>query len=1314
MKIRVLLPLLIGSIMLNSTVQAQCMQVEVSLQQRVQSSSAIVEGEVLQSQATWDNSHEQIFTVHRVRVTKVFKGTVTSQFIEVATDGGIVGNTLQVVDPALKLEEGQRGVFLLDTKNDVSPQFGGSQVYLPVAAEQGFINYGSADEAIEPFHTYPDRTLDLYPVLTQLVGQPYQTVAPLTNNSGTNRASNRRSVAPVITAFGPSPITAGTFSELTINGNNFGTNTGSAKVEFANADNGGLGFVPANPLDIQSWSNTEIKVHVPTGAGTGKIRVTNNLGEAGQSSSNLTVTYDLVTLFVAGDIFRPRLANINGAGGYTFQMNVNFDNNPAVVSAVQRAFSTWRCGTGVNFELATAPTTKACNTNDGTNTLTWDTACALPGGVLGRSTSFYSACGNPLVFYLVDTDIRFSKNAAGLSWNFGPGNPAPFEIDFESVVLHETGHSHQLGHVIAMGKVMHYVLQTGTTARVLDVVSDVGGGLDVMSVSTTSSVCGPGAMVAVSPSACSGVPTASFGANPRSGCAPLQVSFIDQSLGGPTSWEWDFNNDGIVDDTTQNPIYVYTQVGTYSVKLKVSNSNGSDSLTQTNYIVVSMGPTAEAGANITTCAGKTFTLGGNPTASGGTGPYTYDWSPDGPLSSSTVPNPTGSTQTSTTFRVIVIDANGCSATDTIRVTITPGPTVDAGPVADVCDGSSKMVGGNPSATGGAGGYTYDWSPGIYFDDSTLANPMVMPTIPFVATLTVTDQAGCMGSDTVSIRILQNPRAEAGPNVVRCLGSGGVTIGGNPSATGGAGGYSYVWQPFVGLNNYNIANPVGSPSTSQIYTLLVTDALGCSDMDSMTFTVVPNPTANAGAMDTVCAGQAIQIGGSPTAMGGTAPYTYSWNPASGLNNPALANPMAMPVATTQYSVTVTDANGCTGTGSVIIQVLPSPAADAGPDISICGGTGPVTLEGNPTASGGTPGYSYLWTPAPGTGAQTSSYEVNPGTTTIYTVEVTDANGCVETDNATVFVSAGVVAVISGQDTICPGECTQLQGLPQSGTPPFSYSWSNGNTVNPITVCPLTTTTYTLTITDGAGCSHDTSITVVVLSAPSVSVSGLDTTYCENDAATTVTVSPTGGTLSGPGISGTDFDPGMAGVGTHTIYYELTGGNGCTGRDSIIVTVNASPPKPTVTRSHDTVFTAGGYAAYKWVFNGVGIANATDTFFHVTVVGNYAVEVTNADGCTTKSDDLFVDPTGIDLLKDIATVEVYPNPASNTVWVHIESDKPLEPTIRVVSVTGSVVWDQAEPLSREHLVAIPVDRLAAGLYMVEVRAEGRSRWQRLVVE
>ena len=87
-------------------------------------------------------------------------------------------------------------------------------------------------------------------------------------------------------------------------------------------------------------------------------------------------------------------------------------------------------------------------------------------------------------------------------------------------------------------------------------------------------------------------PTAAFSATPTSGAAPLGVQFTDASSGGPTAWQWDFQNDGTVDSTQQNPSFVYANPGTYSVKLTVSNASGDDSVTKSSYITVTTaGPT---------------------------------------------------------------------------------------------------------------------------------------------------------------------------------------------------------------------------------------------------------------------------------------------------------------------------------------------------------------------------------------------------------------------------------------------------------------------------------------------------------------------------------------------------------------------------------------------------------------------------------------------------------------------------------------------------------------------------------------------------
>jgi hypothetical protein len=104
-------------------------------------------------------------------------------------------------------------------------------------------------------------------------------------------------------------------------------------------------------------------------------------------------------------------------------------------------------------------------------------------------------------------------------------------------------------------------------------------------------------------------------------------------------------------------------------------------------------------------------------------------------------------------------------------------------------------------------------------------------------------------------------------------------------------------------------------------LTVDDGKGGTNTDEVTVTVNAAPTANAGADQAIYLNQPVQIGGSPTASGGAAPYTYAWSPTTGLDDPALANPSASPSATTTYTVTVTDANDCTASDEVTVEVIP---------------------------------------------------------------------------------------------------------------------------------------------------------------------------------------------------------------------------------------------------------------------------------------------------------------------------------------------------------------------------------------------------------
>ena len=179
-------------------------------------------------------------------------------------------------------------------------------------------------------------------------------------------------------------------------------------------------------------------------------------------------------------------------------------------------------------------------------------------------------------------------------------------------------------------------------------------------------------------------PTADFEVDTLTICNGTPVTFTDLSSAVDpatlTLWQWDFNNDGMVDRTDSSASvsfeYTYPAPGTYTISLTVTDSNGcSDSETKTDYVTVYPLPNASAGPNVTIDEGESIIIGGSPTGSGGTGPYTYSWTPATDLSDPSSPNPIASPDDTTTYTVIVTDSNGCSDSDSMTVTITsPAPS----------------------------------------------------------------------------------------------------------------------------------------------------------------------------------------------------------------------------------------------------------------------------------------------------------------------------------------------------------------------------------------------------------------------------------------------------------------------------------------------------------------------------------------------------------------------------------------------------------------------------------------------------------------
>ncbi|MFM7078612.1 MAG: PKD domain-containing protein, partial [Bacteroidota bacterium] len=561
--------------------------------QRILNADLVVEGRVINQSSFWNSSNDFIYTSNIIEVYKVFKGNTTTNQIEVITEGGIVGNTMIIVEPSLQFKIGQVGVFLgkPSTTAGSTINFLSSSRFEGVAANQSFVNYDlTSFSATDPFNSYQDIATEIYQHISSVTGAPYLEMIPfnLFPSQNLGPGINAQMVFPVISSI-TSPSTAGTFNAITITGSNFGAGPfgGSRALEFRDANNGGAGFIPTPANHIISWSNTTIQAWVPTQAGSGNIRVTNDLGESAVSAATTTIDYNQTNVVSGGLYYQPDLINDNGASGYTFQYNTSFNSNTGAVAAFERALQTWRCGTFVNFNKA-GTTAIACQALDNINLVTFDGSCALPSGVLGVSYSYYSGCGGG-IWYLNENDLKFRTNSTGsINWNFGPVATAGGLFDFESVAVHELGHSHQLGHTISPITVMHYAIGPNIDRRTLTATSETAGGTNIISRSINTNSCGPTAMSSLNAGSCAiNAPIANFTGSPTTGCNSLNVTFTDASIGSPTSWNWSFPGGTPNTFAGQTPPTItYSAPGSYPVTLTVVNAFGSDAETKSSYITV--------------------------------------------------------------------------------------------------------------------------------------------------------------------------------------------------------------------------------------------------------------------------------------------------------------------------------------------------------------------------------------------------------------------------------------------------------------------------------------------------------------------------------------------------------------------------------------------------------------------------------------------------------------------------------------------------------------------------------------------------------
>lgn len=617
--------------------------------------------------------------------------------------------------------------------------------------------------------------------------------------------------------------------------------------------------------------------------------------------------------------------------------------------------------------------------------------------------------------------------------------------------------------------------------------------------------------------------------------------------------------------------------------------------------------------------------------------WTYSWSssPAGGISATTGTSITltDNVERDITLTVTSIDNPAVSCTKTIHVNA-PSWALPSFTAQDhtICPGSSVQIGAAAVA-----GYTYSWT-NAPSGQQNLSDPTVTPDQTTIYIATVEDNvSGCNIKDTATVTVKALVNA---PGADWTVCSNAVIQLGSPALPG----YTYSWQPAVaayqGGTSATSAEPRVLVTTSQDFTLTVTDAAsGCTKDSTVHITVDNSSTLPAMNAVAICKGESATIG-NPGING----VTYSWSPATGLSSTTVAQPIANPLTTQIYTLTVTyyDAAGsplCTKTGDVTVTVN-APTITMS-DETICPSGALYNLSTGVTVNGAV---SYAWTPAvlvTTPSALSTTVKANPNQPTVFALTATDANGCRASASKTISPT-NAPPVAGSNSMLCVGSSITLGDPANTGVITWSVSPAIAGTLNNVnSPSPVFTPaagdankTFVFTISqDIGGCVNTARVSIIVrqLALPAMTPK----TVC-SDASTTigVTAQPNISYLWTPETGLADPRAATTTVSniTSTTAYTLTAIdiNGCSATSQAVIGVNpTSAPAITIP---DVVAGVGGTAtpfnpqitpasptySYNWTpanrVNNPYIANATGTVGDVGTE-KYTLSLTDDNGCTT---------------------------------------------------------------------------------------------------
>lgn len=636
--------------------------------------------------------------------------------------------------------------------------------------------------------------------------------------------------------------------------------------------------------------------------------------------------------------------------------------------------------------------------------------------------------------------------------------------------------------------------------------------------------------------------------------------------------------------------------GTYTVTI---SSGGCSSSPVTTAVVVNPIPTATPNYNIGLCAGGTLNLTSNLVAGA-----TYAWTgPNGFTSALQNPSiPSVTVAAAGTYTLTITNAGCSSAAGTLTVVISSPPTATASYNVGVCSGgslnlSSNLVSGGIYAWSGPNGFT-----------SNLQNPIINPvTLAANGTYNLTITApGCTpATSSVNVIVNSGPTATATTNAPICSGS---TLNLNANTLTGA---TYGWTGPNGFTS-SLQNPIIPAATSAAsgnYILTITTP-GCSPVTSTINVVVTNnPIAIATSNAPICIGATLNL--AATAVPGA---TYAWTGpdsfTSTLQNPSISNTTALNTGT--YSLTVTVGTCQSTVSTTTVAFHPSPLVNVTKTDVLCNGGSTGIATATPTVAGV---YTFAWSPNGGTNQTASNLSAG-----VYTVVTTNANGCEASNTVTINQPPVISLSTNSTQSACALNTGTATVVATGGSGSYSYAWApNGGNV--ATASNLAVGSYSVTVTDGNGCSKVANVNVVSANPPVITVTNVTNVSCfgltNGSASITVNGGSPGYTYNWLPAGGNGSSASNLIAGQYTV--TVTDNIGCTATEIIDIT---SPAELVVTTSgtdancgsQDGTATAtatGGIGAYTYLWTPGSLA--TQTISNLAT-GTYNVVVTDGNGCS----------------------------------------------------------------------------------------------------